>query len=90
MNLERTPVLQCDPRPRGGGRRGRPDSGEAGGGDGRGKAQKGSRATRVRSTCSLAVKTVPAGGRGGGLRWEYDSGDKTGGASQLVSMLALG
>jgi hypothetical protein len=51
-----------------GGRRGRPDSGEAGGGDGRGKAGEGSRATRVRSTCSLAAETVSAGERGGGRR----------------------
>jgi hypothetical protein len=51
-----------------GGQRGRPDSGEAGGGDGRGKAGEDSRATRVRSTCSLAAETVPAGGRGGGRR----------------------
>jgi hypothetical protein len=51
-----------------GGQRGRPDSGEAGGGDGRGKAGEGSRATRVRSMCSLAAETVPVGGRGGGRR----------------------
>jgi hypothetical protein len=66
ITLERTPVLQCGPRPRG--RRGRPDSGEADGGDGRGKAGEGSRATRVRSTCSLAAKTMPVGERGGGRR----------------------
>jgi hypothetical protein len=51
-----------------GGWRDRPDSGEAGGGDSRGKVGESSRATRVRSTCSLAAETVPAGGRGGGRR----------------------
>jgi hypothetical protein len=75
-----------------GGQRGRPDSGEAGGRDGRGKAGEGSRATGFDLCAHLRRKPCRWAGAaeaGGGRRWGYDSGDERGGAGQLVSVLAL-
>jgi hypothetical protein len=50
------------------GRRGRPDSGEAGDGAGREVARETVGVAKARFECSPAAELVPAGGHGGGRR----------------------
>jgi hypothetical protein len=92
MTLERTPVLQCGPRPRGGGAAGRiparPAAGTVGERQGRVLGPQGFylHAHLRQKPCRRAG----AAEAGGGRRWGYDSGDERDGAIQLVSVLALG
>jgi hypothetical protein len=65
-SLEVFGALQCSPR--GQGRRGRPDSGEAGGGDGRVSGGKWSRVRKTRFERSPAAELVSVGGHGVGRR----------------------
>jgi hypothetical protein len=88
--LERTPAMQCSPRPRG--RRGSPDSGEAGGGAGRGDLGWGLGVVGHRFRCLLVAERRPVVWCGRGRRrrrWELCSGEPAARRGQQAGVGAL-